>query len=351
MPNPLDALQKAASIGRDPLGEQRTAIEALPRTEAVAPLTPGDLETAVMLSKRTKDLFTLLVERLGKGEALETIPRAVKEAALGLTKTVYHGTGHPEQALLPSTGLSKHSATKDFARLMEKPPGGGADFGVHVDPDPKVANYVSKHLAVEKYPLVGGDNPRDIYRLNARVIPLKARIENALDLPDMGVWKDPESFARMLPEGSYRLEPSHDIPVGPGKSIWRIVHGPIEERPAVIQELADAAEGLISRPLKGRFKTIAELAENANKEQAEWTRLLSTILKKHGYDAVRYLNTTEGVGNPSYMLLNSHQVRVPWAKMDPRKIAAGDLLASLAGVGVAGSGLSSLMSSHTPSKD
>lgn len=313
MPDPLQALQKASSIGDDPFGPSKLV-------EGSMPLGPGEVASIANLLKNRGPLFKEIMERLSSGTDLSSIPRSIRQAAMGMEDTVYHGTRNKAA----SFGMPPDEEVEAVKEIPFLSPNRGldSDFGIHVDHDPAVAaSAISRGAGGEKY-----------YSRGARIIPLKARIQDPLDLPDMAIWRDPHMFTQRGPKTDYKIGKVQGIV--PGLEKWKNVADPSMPPSDVVQELRQAALRLsASNPgVRGSMKA-----------QEEWPELFTQILKKHGHDSVRYINNIEGIGNPSHLLLDSNQVRVPWANFDPRKFRAGDLLAGLAGAGIA---TPMLMKSH-----
>lgn len=231
--------------------------------------------------------------------AAESLPtdyasRMARAKEMGFTHDVYHG--------LQSENSKRLQGFKFFA-------GRHADAGIHVDPDPAVANVAASNAGLN--PDGSWDLKPQYYPPHAKIIPLKAKMQKTLELPDMGMWKSPDFWQErltrhnILPNAAQSSSP--DFPV--------------------LRELYDAA--------KATGKNTYDHATNA-----DWSDQFKNILKRHGYDSVKYKNTSEGSGGYSYMLLDPNQLRSPNALFDPARAKSGDLLASLAaaiGIGAAAS--------------
>jgi hypothetical protein len=156
------------------------------------------------------------------------------------------------------------------------------------------------------------------FQQGARIIPLLARIKNPLHLAtDMGAWRDPGRWVEKLshtddwgspPPGARVFETTNAF--GDRRRVW-----PNEEGAKLPEEHWEALMKL-SVPL-----------QYTSVPAHEFIPKLGTTLKELGYDAIAYVNNVEDKGSISYMLFDSAQVKVPWArKFDPtdaRIIEAG----------------------------
>lgn len=233
------------------------------------------------------------VGAMGKADLSTDLASRMKRAAeMGFNKDVYHGV-NPEGAAGPKPDIKEF----DWYRV---PMG---DAGIHVDPNREVANVAAAskiQLDPSLDPFVAAE-----YEPYAHVMSLKARIQNPLALPDVGIWKGPRQWVNNMTEDKidaarYASEP-------------------------VLKALRDAAERKI----------------NAPSAHFPWPETFKSILKQHGYDSIVYPNYSEGRGGLSYMLLDPNQLRSKNALFDPARAKSGDLLASLlAGLGLGGAAAS-----------
>lgn len=252
----------------------------------------------IILKEESAGLLSKLLGRLKQGESLENIPLAERQKAMGMDDVVYHGTKIPD---VPRGLLVKDiTLNKDYPYLKTKF-GIDGDLGLHVDHKPLVANNA---IGATKLP-EGMDPGVGKYATGDRIFKLKARITNPADLPDYGKWNDPYTV----------IKTSNPQVRGNMPDIEKQMY---EEASQVISKHGGQARGERTRPLLPKhFERVTE----------EWDDRFPQILKENGYDAVRYNNNAEGHGGSSIMILDPHQVRMDWAKFDPRKLGAGDLLA------------------------
>lgn len=217
---------------------------------------------------------------------MQMSPAAYARAdAAGYPLRVFHASRNPNLQKLPPAVAD--SPSYDFGFHAGEPATAGRFIG-----GPTLSNFES-----------GGT----IYPLVARVPE-----EKILDLPDMGSWKSPRMWmdAMMAKATQYPALRS------------------------IIPKLASADALPLDR--SGRFV-------NANQKSVEFQKKLQQILLDQGYDAIRYPNTIEGLGDPSYLFLRPEQLRSPFAKFDPAKRNVNNILASFLGAVAAGS-----MAAHTP---
>lgn len=197
---------------------------------------------------------------------------------------LYHGTKDPELRHLPSP-------ISDTPRY---------DFGIHATPEPVTA---SRFVQFDDQ--------------DANIVPLVARLEKTLEMPDVGLWKSPLSWKRTL------SEPPPLESVG-----WRSPYNPRIKTndPALLAELQKEAT---------RYARLGRDSMDYEDTFVDWQKLVRDRLGKEGYDSIRYPNFTEGRGEDSFLMLKPEQLRSPFAKFDPRKRGVNDILASILGVGAA----------------
>ena len=219
--------------------------------------------------------------------ATDYASRMARAKEMGYTTDVYHGT--KPQAMIfegnKSPGVKPNATFNEF-EFKRKPYG---DAGIHVDPDPNVANVgaATNIDASDKF------NPnKHVYKQGANVMPLKAKMQKTLDLLDMGIWSDPSRWHSML-------DPESTDPI--------------------LEQLYLAAD----RAVKESYLTVGNRANT----RELWAEKFKNILKQNGYDSIRYPNKTEGTGGYSYMLLEPNQLRSRNAMFDPARAKSGDLLA------------------------
>lgn len=153
----------------------------------------------IILSDESAGLLQRLKQRLAGGEKLENIPLEERQKAMGMTDTVYHGTKNRDvpRGLIRGTEALRR---EDEYRILKTNHGIDADLGLHVDHDPVVANSAIAYGPKLK------DGETDVskmqYSAGDRLFPLKARIANPLELPDVGRWNDPHSILKNIDQHS-----------------------------------------------------------------------------------------------------------------------------------------------------
>lgn len=301
-------LQKAKSIG--PPGHGETPLPIVPPEDQSPDVLMklinliGDPIGGIMPGMKAASLPVLGKKALPL--AMDEASRMKRAAEMGYTMDVFHGTA-------PKAGVT----TGKFNEFEYLRPYG--DAGIHVDPDPRVGN-IGASSAVTLNTKDFGFEPAD-YATGAQVLPLKAKIQNPLDLPDMSAWKDPVEWRDRL-------------------QMHGVLQKAAQERPEllpVLRALEQGAKGNAAEmmyPPKG-----TAVATHQQQLMTGWAEQLRNILKQHGHDSIRYGNIFEGTGKPSYMLLDPNQLRSRFAAFDPTRAKSGDLLASLAAmVWVGGAG-------------
>lgn len=211
--------------------------------------------------------------------------------AAGYPLRVFHASRNPNLQKLPSAIAPS-----------------GYDFGFHAGEPATAGRFIGG-------PTLGNFEPGDT------IYPLVARVpeEKIVDLPDMGMWKSPEKWI------DARANNARQYPV--------LEH--------IIQKLA-SADAFPSK--EDSYRTLTGWVTSPEKSR-EFQKKLQQILLDQGYDAIRYPNTIEGLGEPSYLFLRPEQVRSPFAKFDPAKRNVNNILASFLGAVAAGS-----MAAHAPAE-
>lgn len=151
-----------------------------------------------------------------------------------------------------------------------------SEIGVHAG-SPKAANYVG---GVE----LAKDRP-------SRVYPLVMRAQNPLETPDMGNW-GPQQISEFL-----------------------------ESHPQFGKEEVSYALG--GKPARGLYEPDSD-------KQIQGLR---DLIRRKGYDSIKYINKIEDPGHTSYIALDPNQLRSPWAAF--KDLESRNLLAGLAGGAVA----------------
>ena len=140
------------------------------------------------------------------------------------------------------------------------------DIGVHVGTQEQAVN----RLKSLSNPLSSGRSAD--YRSGANVLPLKARIENPLELPDVGLWNDSASVAKELNK-----------------------RGLIDD-----EFLGEISE------VKGQFEDLEDFIGSS--ENREFLDELRGAIEGAGYDSVKYKNLVENeYGDLTKMLPDARQ--------------------------------------------
>lgn len=287
---------------------------------------------APILTGKSQGLLKTLLGRLKMGEPLENIPRDLRQAAMGMEDTVYHGTRNKNSPLGFLRPFEEVGENPNFSEFIPDR-GLDYDFGIHFDKNPNVADAA---ISVMK-DAPGGPH----YGNGGQILPLKARMTKTLDLPDMGSWRDPYEFARKLPGAAYKI-----VEDEAAKGGWagKLAHSlPVDDVTAELRQEALRMASKFPNIKGGLLKP-----NNIYAAQEAWPETFKNTLNKYGYDSVRYLNNAEGVGAPSHMVFEPEQVRSVFANFDPRKILSGNLNASVAGAGVAGGLLGGQLAKKQP---
>lgn len=306
LPRPSSAIGKAPPIQRplpmadELLGRARGFTDLLnetplglvadfndPLSLATVPGVPRPIPKIRQPMPSARRAEELVAKFGGRGEALpmDEASRMQRATDLGYTHDVYHGT------------------PKDFTEFSDAIKSGDlgdGDFGIHVSSDPNAANVMHSpmgHLA-DQMPTRILDAER-----GGRTMPLKAQMNKTLQLPDMGIWKNPyayiERFNRAQGGNMNMREQTSD--------------------PEFLGRLADEAKRI------QRQQGVSEAQQTA-----QWQHKLKEMLQEAGYDSIKYLNNVESDGAPSYLLLDPRQLRSRFAAFDPAKANSKNLLASLA---------------------
>jgi hypothetical protein len=290
-------LEKPMPMGDEPLAagksftdmlNQHTPLGLLGDTgnplEAIGPLA-GPKRINIPSETRMGEL----VQKFG-GQARPALPmdeasRMARANELGYVHDVYHGT---------TKTFSEFSDAKKYGSY------GSGDFGIHVSSDPAAANFASGVRSPIENDIIAD------YHRGSQVLPLKAKMNKTLELPDMGIWRDPGSWAHLNDE-----------------------HPDISD-PTLAKQLKEAAIQLYQSGGKRGLIDANEIDEGIAQRGALWQQLLKEKLQDAGYDSIKYANFHESDGAPSYLLLDPRQLRSKFAAFDPKRANSRDLLASLA---------------------
>lgn len=221
-------------------------------------------------------------------ETLGPLPQQMPERVYaradeaGYPLRVFHASRNPNLTSLPK------AVTSDAAY----------DFGFHAASEPATSN---RFIAG---PTLGNLGKGDtLYPLVARVP--ESRI---LDMPDLGLWSSPLSWQARKSALDDRLD-----------ALTKSSSTKPTEL-AVLQQLQHEA----SRQMRSRPGAPVEGAP-----YTEWQQYMKDLLEAGGFDAIRYANDIEGLGEPSYLFLKPEQLRSPFAKFDPAKRETNNILASV----------------------
>jgi hypothetical protein len=258
---------------------------------------------AAKTAKRGLDLthFTPSQQAARMSEEAARLRRMVEQ---GYTTDVYHGT---RQA-----GFDVFDPHK-------------RDFGIHVTPRPDTAvaattgpggphtlNYASSVDPEQADYWVKSFSNSPIGR--PTIMPLKARIQNPVTLPDLGRWD----------------ETNYTVDTLINQALTQTGEGIPPYDMEFLRDLQRKSGELLEKQRAAR-----PLTSDRDALAKEWRDFLTSELKRRGHDAIAYPNVTEGAGELSYALFDPSQLRLPWAKfMDPK---SASLLASIAAaVGIPG---------------
>lgn len=338
--------------------------------------------------------------------ALQLVKEALKRAraarTLGYTKDVYHGTRfQPGSVALGAEDPALPAAGKGFNRFR---PDSRHDMGIHVGDTPHAAQGIQYHWASlgqaqenlgkarAKYrealefvrrqfpdespwqhdqraklllqmggyidPQVGQSQLANLFD-GAYTMPLKARMRNMIDMPDLGNWSDPEMFLRntLVPvKGQNR-----NISLLSGAGQYRDQKSLVEAAiPGPGMHMPDPMFRDMTHFALENFRDYGTHSGNE-----AWKNTARDINKDYGVDTWRYMNLGESKprslppryglpgsvdlkgrvrktgkqGYPSdrlgqvhtyapqysYVLFDPDQLRLPWAEFDPAWIGSGRL--------------------------
>jgi hypothetical protein len=290
------AITQSATAGKDlasrirPLvGFDKYNVENV--LDAIQTGNPRNVESALLRGGLSPTAILRLDPMTIQPLPMQMSPAAYARAdAAGYPLRIFHGSRNPNLTKLPQ------AVTKNPAY----------DFGFHAASEPATSNrFISG-------PALGNlEEGSTIYPLVARVP--ESRI---IDMPDLGLWRSPLSWEPRKFALDERLTTLLDAPQTKPNEL------------AVLQQLQrDAGRQMRSRP--------GAPAEGS--PHLLWQQHMKDLLGEAGFDAIRYPNTIEGLGDPSYLFLRPEQVRSPFAKFDPAKRNVNDILASFLGAVAAGS--------------
>lgn len=237
---------------------------------------------------------------------MDEASRMARAKDMGFTEPMYHGTrsrGDFSEFQGPVTTVSQHSNVK-FPMMS-------GDYGIHVSPRPETA---AKFTGETEYPgfMSGG----------GRIMPLLINRQKTLTMPDVKQWNSPYHWADALSlTGAERNAAGGFDPfLNPGYA----ARSGDPEMLGNLYEIAQRAQAKMRGGARGLDDSI------------RFQQDVTDLLTKGGYDSIGYRNLIEGVGEPSYLLLDPRRIRSRFADFDPAKFGSRDIMAGLAGAGVAG---------------
>jgi hypothetical protein len=246
------------------------------------------------------------VKGLQSALPMDKASRMSRAAEQGYTTPVWHGTyksGGPNPVPRAVEG-----PVQEFSEFMgpvrSSLEAGSPDFGIHVATDPATASHLLRH----EFP-------------GSRVLPLQARIQNPVSFPDMGLWRSPHNWIKRLSpalEGKQTLKSA--LPEGSGLPSLAPV-GPHDlSDPALARHIMEQARQYIQ-------SGVVHDPSSSVKFQQD----IMDALQRGNYDAIKYRNFVEGMGEPSYLLTDPRQLRSSFAAFDPAKFGkTKDIMASTA---------------------
>jgi len=215
-----------------------------------------------------------------------------------------------------------HSTKADFEGFDLSPAEGsrrGIDYGIHAG-SPEAAqeaiipSFVERNrretaMRADLSPEMQREQLAEIERSyqGQRVLPLLARGDNPLVVPDFGRWDQPNNALVKLGRDYAPSRLKENLPTND---------------PQALQEILDL----------GRSLRTADW----DAVKPAWQKGLKDIIENRGYSHIEYPNAIEGQGEHSYMFLHPERLRSRFAAFDPAKAHLPDLLA---GVGAGAIGL------------
>ena len=245
----------------------------------------------------------MAAERLGVPEIpvaihqLDRSPaaRAARADEFGFTTDVYHGT------------------RADFSEFDPNM----VDIGIHVGSPSQATNRLldesSSAVNFSGNIAKGVTRARNRFDEGSQILPLKAKINNVLEMPDVGEWKNSFNVIDGL-----------------------IKHPKFKDKVPELQEMRKVAEeeGVSYRDEYG------DSTWDTSPENRELLNELNTLIRKEGFDTIKYLNEHENnlirktKDDPhSYIILDPKNVRSTSADFNPLRMNEADLQAGIASLG------------------
>ncbi len=238
---------------------------------------------------------------------LDEASRMARAKEQGFTNPLYHGT-----RLGALKGSGDFTEFRDPITPTLPLQGGGVaqlgDFGIHMSPDPRTA---AKFTGFTQHPSWASEG--------GRIMPLMVRMDQTLELPDMGMWNSAHHWRSGMS--------------GPGvnQAGFSKTAAPRVRDMSGNPEMVDELYEIVSKSAAGD-----RYAPNRVDENLRFQQDIKDALTKGGYDSIQYRNLIEGTGEPSFLHLDPRKIRSRFANFDPSKLGSKDIMAGLAGAGIAG---------------
>ena len=221
--------------------------------------------------------------------------RAARAEEFGYTTDVYHAT------------------RADFSEFDPNM----VDIGIHVGSPSQATNRLlddsSSAVNFSGNIAKGVTRARNRFDEGSQILPLKAKINNVLEMPDVGEWKNSFNVIDEL-----------------------IKHPKFKHKVPELQEMRKFAEeeGVSYRDDYG------DSTWDTAPENRELLNELNTLIRKEGFDTIKYLNEHENnlirktKDDPhSYIILDPKNVRSTSADFNPLRMDEADLQAGIASLG------------------
>ena len=240
------------------------------------------------------------------GTALSVLdPTPVADATLtGNLKEVYHLTTVPEITggklnVIPTEAASSKGI--DFK----------SDIGVHVTTKKGVENYKELLKKLPGHPA---------HKKESNVFSFMAKIDNTIEIPDIGSFKSPESWIRNLTEKggmspdrlditSELIDKEYFIDVKDPK-IRQMFSSKLYPSKSAIENLKSSVDGDEEQAVRlWKYLVEGSIKHSVLKPDTErWVEFLQDFLDRTGADAFSYTNTKETGGERSFMILNQDKL-------------------------------------------
>ena len=242
----------------------------------------------------------------------------------GFNKKVYHGTladvenfEKKSSDLGTHVGTSKQADARIESKIIDDRMG---DAIANRDDDLNFAYAREKELKeLKSDPQVIKGVQEEIERLEESVkledystgsntMPLLAKIENSLELPDIGEWRDLNSSIEQLLESPL------------------VINADGTKNKNIINKLRRQLKNVQRFESKYEDPRVFWVSPEAKKIRAK----IVNIIKSEGYDSIKYKNIHESglkdIDNTSYIIFDSKNIRSEFAEFDPAKAKSERLL-------------------------